>query len=414
VRTTDDALTRLGAALDIAERSIPVLAGAWGDPDQPAFRREKFVAETALLLYAAAVPAASRRCHGDRIRRVATALSSHARSPELEAALMIRPAMAAELSVAHVCLSSLGIGDARFDLVVRNAVASCPPVAEKIPWKDIEADWLARLCPTFPRCSWLPRSIEHTLLATGLDVLSAPREELYAFTHALIYLCDFGRAEAEPPRPAATVLADAEGSLACCIDDDDFDLCAELLLSWPYLRQPRSPVAAFATGLLCRLEDAVGYLPCPGLSISALDELEPEQRTRALFDQAYHTAYTMGLLQSALLLPCGEAAPLPAVRPGSAKRLWASLPPRSPEPQWQVDYRSLSQPQRDSLAPMIATIGLRRALAANDLRRVTRILELCLEAGLASYPAVGQAAALLRRFASAPPRATDSQSAISA
>lgn len=392
---------RLSIALGIAGRAIPILAADWDDApaDAPAFRREKFICETALLLYAATPASRANPALRDQLRQVAEALVPWARSADIAAAMRLCPYMASELSVAHLCLDAIGMPDHAFDALIALAVAEDHPVPEMAPWKDIESDWMARRRPCFRRLGDLDRSIARTGFARGIDVLSARREEYYAFTHALLYLCDFGRSAIEAPRPVAQILSEAEAALAGRLDDDDFDLCAELLLSWPYLRVPLSASARFCLAVLCRVEDELGFLPALGMRLGEIKKKSKSERTRFLFDRAYHTAYTMGFLVAAMLLPSGsERSPGRRGCPGSAARLRRLLLDTPRAPQWEADFASLASEDQDELAPLLATIGIKRALAAHDLARIRDILELCLQLGVERTAAARQAASLLRRF----------------
>ena len=395
--TRPDHIRRLEAVLDIARTSLPLLIAPATEAgvERQAFRREKFICETALLAYAAGrVPEVRAP-----VLRLAELLAPHARSADILTLMRIRPVMAPELSVAHACLAALGLGDPSFEEALRRIGAEGHPPPERAPWKDIEGDWLSCRCPVFPRRPGLDRSILRTTLVTGLDALSSRREDLYAFTHALIYLSDFGRKPPDVPRAAGLLLQDAGAALARSLDEDDFDLCAELLLSWPYLRQPLSPTTRFGLEVLCAVEDEVGYLPSLGLKAGELAELSAENRRRAVLDEAYHTIYVMGLLMAALLQadrPGVEPSPPP--RPGLSEALLRLMPERSPRPQWERQFDRLEEPAREALADMLAAIALRRALMRHDLRRLRDILACCVAYRLTDDVAVRQAGQLLGRF----------------
>lgn len=395
--SSPDHVRRLEAVLDVARTSLPLLiapapeTGAAGQ----AFRREKFICESALLAYAAGTIPEVRAS----VLRLAELLAPHARSAEILTLMRIRPVMAPELSVAHACLAALGLGDPCFEQALRWIGAEGHPPPERAPWKDIEADWLSCRCPVFARRPGLDQSILRTTLVTGLDALSSRREDLYAFTHALIYLSDFGRKPPDVPRAAGQVLQDAGAALARSLDEDDFDLCAELLMSWPYLRQPLPPTARFGIQVLCAVEDEVGYLPSLGLKAAELAGLSPESRQRAVLDEAYHTIYVMGLLMAALLQACmPHEAPSTPPLPGRSEALLRLMPERSPRPQWERQFARLQDAEQDSLAEMLAAIALRRALMRHDLRRLRDILACCAACRLTEPVAVLQAGQLLHRF----------------
>jgi hypothetical protein len=234
--------------------------------------------------------------------------------------------------------------------------------------------------------------------------LGASRDDVYAFAHSLVYLTDFGAHVDGLPRSAAHIVADAEPALARCLDDDDFDLSGEILLTWPLLRAAWSPSSAFGFQVLCRVEDEVGFLPSLSLRGDRYRELEGVARTRYTVAEAYHTVYVMGLLCAATLqckspLPTAIAA---GATNGISDELIDQLIPADPEPQWQQDFSNLEPAERDTLASFLATVALHRAVSTSDLVRVRAILTLCVERALEPSVAMVEATDLLSRFASSP------------
>ncbi len=322
--------------------------------------------------------------------------------------MRLRPAIAPELSVAHVCLTRLGYPDPDFQAELRHVLEASPAGAqERVPWKDIEADWLMRV-GGFPCQVDLQSALSKSMVSRELDALSARREDLYAFTHGLIYLTDFGRLPRMPPRTADGLVDDVDMALACCLEDDDFDLVAELLLTWPYLRASWTPAAAFGFSVLARVENQVGFLPSLSLRADTFSQLDDSERKAYVVTEAYHTVYVMGILSAALLLPgCAPPSSVPvggSHRAGVAQTLRDLMLVREPKPQWETDLASLPDTQQDSLAPFLASVALRRALRQSDFRRLRAVLAETLDCGLPMTPAIRQAAELLRRLSRPVPR----------
>ena len=67
------------------------------------------------------------------------------------------------------------------------------------------------------------------------------QDDAYAYTHALMYLTDFG---ARPPGPSLTLSRMTQVLNACLawtLLDEDYDLLAEFLLGYALLRQRWTP-----------------------------------------------------------------------------------------------------------------------------------------------------------------------------
>lgn len=401
---TDKALflERLYRILDTVERCIPILGVHAGDQAGQGFKREKFMCETALLLYA------SFRGSDDegmrrRCRELGAMLAPQLRGDEVIALMALRPSMIPELSVGHVCLGQIGLADAAFDATIARLLEFGHKPPERVSWKDLESAWLAARSDHFKPPDGLATSIARTALAVGFDCLTAKREELYAFTHGVIYFTDFGHRPLTPPRDLALILRDAEGALVRCMDDDDFDLAAELLMTWPFFGVPMSPIARFCLHVLMGVEEEAGFLPSLTLDLAKIGELDPEQGTRKLLDEAYHTIYVMGLLYAALLRG-GQAAPETAAAPTVAPAPGMSLPARQRHgkqaaPQWEKYHAGLPPTERARLDGFVAGVALARALQANDLAGVRRIVLDCFDRGRGDAPGLENASEIVARLA---------------
>ena len=191
-------------------------------------------------------------------------------------------------------------------------------------------------------------------------------------------------------------------ALASCVDNDDFDLAAEILLTWPYLRSEWSSAAAFSLSLLAEMERNIGFLPSLSLRQKTLQRMSKAQRARYVVSEGYDTAYVMGLL-SAAILACETAPPK---FPQQAEKAFGNydfypmLLPKRHKPRWEYQYTSLSKEQKFALSGFVSTIGLRRALVKCNFRRLREILIASIEYGLTLSPAVHQGSLLLGRFIS--------------
>jgi hypothetical protein len=238
----------------------------------------------------------------------------------------------------------------------------------------------------------------------SMDLLVGTREDVYAFTHALIYLRDFGIAPLPLPRNRAAILAEAEAMLAHCLDTGDYDLGAEVLWSWPLTGRAWSAAAAFGFRVLARVEDRAGFLPSAGTNLNRLQELEGEERKKYLLATAYHTVYVMGMLCAAALRP-GKAPPaaipVRGTTAGSAGRVLEFFDGADRNAYWWEEFQQLAAPERDALAGLLLHIALRRRVARHDFEGVARLIRTADELGLANSPLVRQAAEMLERFAAA-------------
>ncbi|HVF61188.1 MAG TPA: hypothetical protein VNJ70_15380 [Thermoanaerobaculia bacterium] len=396
---------RLAASLQVAARAVTLLAPAGYEAEtQEGLRPEKVRAETALFLLASHAVCAADPDLAARHRQVAEALVPYARSERVAAMIALEPVVALDHALIHLCLSRLGLGDERFDRLLAAARTSRAAAArERLPHRDMEQAWLGRLTGAAGEESGRGRGLPgRSILGRPLDALSATADDVYAFTHAVLFATDLGARTPRLPRSGAAIAADAEAALAWCLDDQDYDLGGEVLLTWPLLRRRWSAAATFGFHCLARVEDEAGFLPAPVISLERLATLAGEARARYALALSYHTVYVMGLLCSLALLP-GGAPPRsipPARRQCGAAAALLEVPDADAEPRhWQGVFAALDAAQRDALAPLLLAIRLRRAAARRDLAGIQELLRAAARFDLLAAPAPQQAIELLQRAA---------------
>jgi len=321
--------------------------------------------------------------------------------------MCMEASLALEYAQAHICLTRLGYPDPGFDAVLRKSLRSqARHGRERVPYRMLEEAWLLR--------SWdgtgSKRSDKYLLaaresaLARPIDLLGEGRENVYAFTHALIYTTDFNVKRQPLPRPAAEILAEAEGALARCLDEEDYDLGGEVLLSWPLTKRPWSAAAAFGFRVLARVEDEAGFLPSQSTRLKRLDEMNGDERADYLLATGYHTAYVMGLLCAASLqngMSPPTRIPHTAYR-GVSHTLILDLLDRDPgQMHWRKEFDRLAAPERDALTGLLFAIGLRRRTLQRDFAGLRDLLSKGYQLGLADCPVASQAAELLDRVSAA-------------
>ena len=404
-----DLLRRVCAALDFAARTLESITDGFAEekaPDSSTLRlpSEKVVAETAmLLLFAASIQTSHDRVR-ERVETIARLLVPHARSDGVLAAICLEPGFVRDHAVAHAILSRLGLPDPAVDRLFSESLAMGHAIGpERLAYRQLEQEWLARVwnVGVAPSRSE-PRLPALSLLGRPLDTLACARDDVYAFTHAAMYLSDLGTRRARLPRSRAAIVADAEAGLAYSLDRDDFDLAAEVVLTWPMLRLPWSSIAIFAFHLLTAVQDELGFLPGLAFDRVLYQSLRNDEQFDYVLATSYHTNYVMGFL-SAALLTRGSAPPVavPNARrtPGVGEAILQRIDADASSPRWRRLADELARGQLDSIAPLVLAVALRRATACGDLKRVRELLELALVHGVVDGLAPAQAAALLRRGA---------------
>ena len=398
----DDLAQRVGRALDAAEAAVGLLLDREPELDlnQLETSPDKVVAETAFLLRAvSSIPETVAPTVTDRVPQLVQQLIPHARGDRVRAAIALRPALARDFAVAHVSLSAAGWPDPSLDrLLARSLADPASAGRERQPHRELEQIWIDRLrgenAPT-------AETLARTALGTGIDLLAGNRDDVYALTHSIIYATDFG-ASTSLPRQAAEVVCEVRSALAGALDDDDFDLAGELLLTWPLLGSSWDAISSFAFAVLCRIEDEVGVLPSLAIDGEGYRQQPAGARREYFAATTYHTAYVMGLLCASILRSTRRPTTARHDSAASAElvgSLISELGRDDHRTEWEGDLELLPLDQCRSLAPLLLDVAVRRAVRRLDLEAVRRTLAAGLQGRIPSTPVAVQAARLLKRLA---------------
>ena len=380
----DDLIARLGGALDYAACALKELGACEDDAERPAHAQgEKLITQTARLLLAAS-NVGSYAAIGPRILRVATLLAPHARSARMLRAVCLEPALALEHATAHICLNRLHLYDADFDAAVDMSMAAhASGGRERVPHRMLEQDWL-RQGWVFPegltKLKAGPQMASCALNRT-MDLLAGSRDDVQSFTRALMCLRDLNLFPRPLPRPRETLLAEAEGMLARCLEQEDHALAAEVLLAWPLTGETWSAAAAFTFRVVMYARD-----------------------TRSgSFATDSQAIYALGILSAACLAP-GRRPPvhLPgqAPRTGAFATVFNAVDLEGMPSAWIQELAKLQTPERQALVEFVLAIGLHREFRRREFRAMERLLAIGNDLGLGTSPLACQAAEMITRLVS--------------
>jgi hypothetical protein len=400
--TEDDLSRQVVLALGFAKAVLDDIDSA---ADSPLGRiAQKVVAETAMLLYAVAPLHATHPAVEAACARLASRLIPLARGTEVQAAVCLDPGKALDHAMAHFLLDRLGHADAAFDSLLQGAQQLGRQVGpERLPHRLIEQAWLEQIWPHgAPSRRRQSEAVAASALGRPLDALKASRDDIYAFTHSVLYASDMGRQKLASARRRRDIEADALVALGFALEAQDCDLTVEVLWIWPMLGLRWHPAALFALQGLIEMQDFLGFLPGIGFDVQSVVGMSSEQRERHVRVTCYHTVYVMGFL-CAIALRQDRLPHLASRRTkrgtsrGAGAAMLELLRSDKHHPEWCARMAEQGAERQDAAAPLLLSVLLRRAAEASDLARMRLALNAALQYGLAGDPAPVQAAALLRR-----------------
>ena len=396
-----DVVERLCRALDITRRSVALFAErGYTDSEvvENSFRPDKPIAEATMLLYAAS--GVNQPAVADRVDDLARTLAPLARSTRIMLSMALHPSACVEFAVPHVLLSKIGLVDEEFDHFLDLCLSSQASGGhERPPFASLERRWILMLWKEDESGRDWQVELEQSVLNRPIDILGGIKEDAYALTHLVMYCSDFGFDVKELPRPLTEVIGDARSLLARCLDEEDYDLAAEVLMIWPQLGAPWCASSTFAFRVLTAVEDEVGVLPSVRTKTERLNELEGEDRTKYAYATAYHTALVMGLLCAVALrrgtLPPAEL-PDAMVDRGLIGELSSFID--QDQGHWQPVFDALPRSERSMLAPFLLDTALAQKFRTRNYDAANRLLGIAKRYGMGQSPLSVQASEMLDRL----------------
>lgn len=403
-----DLIRRVVHILDLATQMVQSIVQTESErASQPetvaGFLRNKVVAETAMLLLCVNPIQTFDQKIQDRVEILTRLLIPQARHQDIFAALCLDPGQAYDHAIAHAILSRLGFTNPDFDvLLVKSMALGTEFGPERLPHRRLEQAWLARawniIKPPRRRDAHL---LADSMLGRPLDALGCSRLDLYAFTHSAMYASDLGLRKLTLNRSKRAISNDAEIALSFSLDTNDFDLTAEILLSYPMLGLRWSAAAIFAFGVLTQLEDSLGFLPGLAFDQTHHKTLSIAEKSKYALSTSYHTMYVMGFLCAIALRP--NNTPPATIRVSrrsndASSRLLKGMDCQTGRFCWVAPLARLEFRQQASLAPLLLAISLRRAKEQGNLKLVREALQIALEFDLVNSPASIQAVGLFNRI----------------
>ena len=390
---------RICYALDFAERSIRhlIIEGhSAAEDDSWYVRPEKIIAEASLLMVYAKVGESDVKIK-KTLQALAELLEPLARSKSILGNICLKPALALDYGCAHICLSYLGYPNALFDEAVDQALKDNKQT-ERTPYRMLEQNWLMKLWKQAEVTKELELWSRLGCLNQSPDLFSESSDDVYAVTHAVMYLCF------ECKMPATldvdSLIAHLESWLVIYMDKQDYDISGELLLAWALTGRPFNAIALFSLKCLLEIEKRVGFLPAPNLDLAMIEGREQTERRTYIYSVNYHTAFVMGLLCGGLLKQ-GQSSvhQIDDVMYGAElntplkEELQAGKPAH-----WMEYYKGLGESEKEALMPWLYQAVLVRKMRDYQYEAAKHLLDRTKGTELETLPLTKQAQELLIRI----------------
>ena len=275
--------TLFDRALDWIDRHLEEFDPLW-KPDQFDFNRGQRLGELAILVRTLAGTGLA----GDpRLRRMTDLLKRSQSSPVYRDRVLRSPIEFMLFVETYATLRSVGLDDEPMRARIQKAIrAGWLDQTERFPHREMDIRSCLDSCGIECDSPPLDELYRRSILGASPNPILLGEHDLYALTHVVMFVCDFG---ARPPhampasqREGASDLLSALSVVAA--QDGHWDLLAEFLLCWSCLELPESGLVRKAWKALAHAQLDDGAVPGPEAKGSVL-----------LFDHVYHTTLVSAL-----------------------------------------------------------------------------------------------------------------------
>lgn len=299
------AVAFLQSSLDAAINGLHALGenpAFWNEAiDEYATIRDKLIVESMLLVLL--VDRLHRR--SDQVQQQLKQICQICRplvyTPRNRMLVSRYPHTAITFGISHFALAKMGLGDADFGHAIDAAFRTKQVQSvERLPYRNMEVRWLQSLLFADERVCFddlLPASI----LNAHAQPLRMSTSDTYAYTHALMYLSDFGDRQLPHSLNLDQLSRLNDKLIAAQIVNENLDILGELLMATIFLGKPWSARAQFGWHVLAETWSQFGVLPSPSFEVKEYTKLSSSDARAYAFKHTYHTIYVGAILCSLIL-----------------------------------------------------------------------------------------------------------------
>jgi hypothetical protein len=303
----------LRQAIDFALRHTPRLgmyATYWPVEDAlPLTLADKAAVETALLGLVLSRGPCSPTLGPGQSHALAQAVGSSVDLPRLALIAARHPQTVPSLGVLVAFLEQEHVEPGTLATVVRRAFTDGRAAGtERLPYRQMESAWVAAMLVgnDAPEGILEPldgRKFAGSILFNRPDPMYVSAIDLYAWTHSVMFMTDFG---SRPAGPTVGTRMTGEFLDAACVwqlANDNLDVVGELLMGAAYLGLPWSSHRQLASEVLGRTWAEFGFLPSPSFNRTEFQNLIGPEKTAYAYLHTYHTTYVGALALQAAQRP---------------------------------------------------------------------------------------------------------------
>lgn len=201
---------------------------------------------------------------------------------------------ATSFAIAHFALTQLGYADDFWDTMIRRTLSGADS-KERYPYRILERLWVMSLYGIPPNLSQ-ETVTQLSILSNDAHPLTMTDSDAYAYTHAPMYLTDFGRQPLPQGMDVGHIRETINSAIAWQLVQRNYDLLGEFVLVSLLVSHEISDESAYGISTFFSVWDELGFLPSPSFDEGTFSRLPAAERPAYAFSELYHTNLVAGLL----------------------------------------------------------------------------------------------------------------------
>lgn len=224
------------------------------------------------------------------------ALSEFTRTQANFLEIINNPQKLTRLGQIHIFLTKAGNKNAEWDALIQKMFTKgYGENSERILTRLFDKNWFNHLL--FNENIYVVDDIiKYSILNSRCHPIYMSVSEMYAYTHTLMYISNFGKTEIKNNPENSSVKNIINSSLLFQLTEENFDLLGEFLMNYSYVENEWNFISYISWKHFTSTWDELGFLPGVSFDSQVYTQLSNEEKSAYAFKEVYHTNLVAGIL----------------------------------------------------------------------------------------------------------------------
>lgn len=298
---------RLRYVIEFALKNLEQIkdfAAYWKEFDNKAEKFEdKIFAEAATVVYTAKrISGTFKEIHND-LDGLIEIINPLIRSEYNFRLILKNPWYANTIGQGSILLTAAGCPDVEWDNLISNSFKfKSYDFKERVIFRQFDKIWTKYLVSKNYSKEETRILLDYSVLKSGTFPGLMDTNDIYALTHTIIYLTDFGNTDEFKLSGDNHLKELVDLLILWSLLHEDYDLLGELLICSVILNDSFNDYSLLGWKTYTYVWDSLNFIPSPGFDEDIFTKLDEKTRRAYAFKELYHPNFVAGILSALLLI----------------------------------------------------------------------------------------------------------------